>query len=193
MKSAQELYQSYIELDIANQDEAFYHGWMASFSSEEKELFLNYLREKEQKQEERKPGLIFLTENMFKSGQPVAQGEVLIWMKKYAPQSVLNAVAGLKNLQPMKLENDQLIVGHSESGHHHVLEPVAEQESISNVVRALIDAANDSFMLLEAKSDFQLVHLRSTDTHGGFVFPPGEYIRGIREEQSIEGWRRVQD
>lgn len=136
--------------------------------------------------------MIFLTEEMFKSGKPVAQGEVLIWMKKYAPKPVLDAMSSLK-LSPMTLENDQLIVGHSETSHHHVLEPVMETEHISNVVQGLIDAANDSYMLLNAKSDFKLVHLRGTDTHTGFVFPPGEYIRGVREEQTVEGWRRTVD
>lgn len=136
--------------------------------------------------------MIFLTEDMFKSGQPVAQGEVLFWMRKYAPASVLNGMAGL-SLKPMKLENDRLIVGHSETGHHHVLEPVRTDAHISQVVQGLIDSANDSFMLLTATEDFKLVHLRSTDTHAGFVFPKGEYIRGLREEQTVDGWRRVAD
>lgn len=136
--------------------------------------------------------MIYLTEDMFKAGQPVAQGEVLIWMTKYAPQSVLDKTANL-NLAPMKLEEDKLIVGHSETGHHHVLEPVDESLRISDVVQGLIDTANDTFMLLSAKEPFQLKHLRSTDTHGAFVFPAGEYIRGIREEQTVEGWRRVAD
>jgi hypothetical protein len=134
----------------------------------------------------------FLTENMFMSGQPVAQGEVLIWMKKYAPKSVLEKMAGL-TLSPMILENDQLIVGHSESGHHHVLEPVRADVHINDVVQGLIDSANDSFMLLNASEEFKIVHLRGTDTHEGFVFPKGEYIRGLREEQVPEGWRRVAD
>ena len=136
--------------------------------------------------------MIFLTEDMFKSGQPAAQGEVVIWMKKYAPKSVLDLTAKLK-LSPMKLENDQLIVGHSETNHHHVLEPVREHVHISSVVQGLIDTANDSFMLLNATESFKLVHMRENDTHTGFVFPAGEYIRGIREEQTVEGWRRVAD
>lgn len=134
----------------------------------------------------------FITEEMFKSGRPVAQGEVLIWMRKYAPKSVVSATANLK-FSPMKLENDKLIVGHSETGHHHVLEPVREGVHISQVVQGLIDAANDTYMLLTASEEFKVVHLRSTDTHGGFVLPAGEYIRGIREEQSVKGWRRVAD
>lgn len=136
--------------------------------------------------------MIYLTEEMFKSGKPVAQGEVLIWMKKYAPESVLKAVAGLKNMKPMKLENDQMILGHSETGHHHVLECV-HPVHISKAAQALIDETNDTFVELRLSEDCKLVHQRVTDTHKGFIFPAGEYIRGIREEQSPEGWRRVSD
>lgn len=134
-----------------------------------------------------------LTEAMFKSGKPVAQGEVLIWMKKYAPKSVLEGVAALKNMKEMKLEKGQLILGHSESGHHHVLEPVNKKSTILKAALALIDAANDTFVELKLNEPCQIVHLRQFDTHGGFILPPGEYIRGIREEQSVEGWVRVAD
>lgn len=137
--------------------------------------------------------MITITEDMFKSGQPIAQGEVLIWMKKYAPASVLKAVAGLKNMTDMKLENDQLILGHSETGHHHVLECVKPNVHISKAAQALIDAANDTFVELRLLEDCKLVHQRGTDTHAGFVLPAGDYIRGIREEQFPEGWRRVAD
>jgi len=137
--------------------------------------------------------MIHLTEDMFKSGKPVAQGEVLIWMKKYAPESVTKAIAGLKSMTAMKLENGQLILGHSETGHHHVLESVRPSVSISKVAQALIDQTNDTFVELKLYEDCKLVHQRGHDTHAGFVLPAGEYIRGIREEQSPEGWRRVQD
>lgn len=136
---------------------------------------------------------MFLTEDMFKSGRPVAQGEVLIWMKKYAPESVLKSVSGLKNIQEMTLENGRLILGHSETGHHHVLEPVRKEITIDKAAKAFIDKANDTYIELTLFENCELVHLRNNDTHASFVFPPGEYIRGIREEQSPEGWRRVQD
>lgn len=136
---------------------------------------------------------INLTEDMFKSGKPIAQGEVLIWMKKYAPESVLKGIAALKNLKEMKLEKGMLILGHSESGHHHVLEPVDKKTTISKAALALIDAANDTFVELKLSEPCQIVHLREFDTHGGFVFPAGEYIRGLREEQTVEGWVRVAD
>ncbi len=136
--------------------------------------------------------MIHLTEDMFKSGQPFAQGEVLIWMRKYAPQSVLSGLAGL-TLSPMKLENDQMILGHSETGHHHVLEPVDKTVHISKAAQALIDGANDTFVELKLFEPCALRHQRGTDTHDAAVFPAGEYIRGLREEQTPEGWRRVAD
>lgn len=137
--------------------------------------------------------MTYLTEDMFKSGRPVAQGEVLIWMKKYAPESVLRTLEGLKNMQEMKLENGQMILGHSETGHHHVLEPVRAKITIDKAAQALIDSANDTFIELTLHEDCKLVHLRGHDTHGSFVFPAGEYIRGLREEQTPAGWVRVQD
>ena len=136
---------------------------------------------------------IQLTESMFASGKPVAQGEVLIWMKKYAPKAVLDGLAKLKNLQPMTLEKGMLILGHSETGHHHVLEPVNKKSTISRAAQALIDQANDNFIELRLAEPCQIVHLRSFDTHGGFILPPGDYIRGIREEQKVQGWVRVAD
>lgn len=134
-----------------------------------------------------------LTEEMFSTGKPFAQGEVLFWMKKYAPKAILEKLAGLKNMVDMKLENDKLILGHSETGHHHVLEPVNKSVHISKAARALIDSTNDMLVELKLNEPCEIIHLREFDTHKGAIFPKGEYIRGIREEQSVEGWVRVQD
>jgi len=136
--------------------------------------------------------MITLTENMFACGKPVAQGEVNIWMKKYAPKRVLDMLKEGK-MSPMKLEHGKLIMGHSETGHHHVLEPVDKSVPISKAAQALVDETNDMIVDLKILRECQLVHMRGSDTHGGFVLPPGEYVRGIREEQSPEGWRRVAD
>lgn len=135
--------------------------------------------------------MITLTEEMFSTGKPIAQGEVLIWMKKYAPKEVLGRVGD--GFEEMKLENDQFIIGHSETGHHHVLEPVDRTIPISKAARALIDRATDMWMDLKLLEPCKLVHQRGFDTHEGFILPAGEYIRGIREEQTPEGWRRVAD
>lgn len=137
--------------------------------------------------------MIHLTEEMFKSGKPVAQGEVLIWMKKYAPKSVLEGLAKLNDLKEMPLENGMMILGHSESGHHHVLEAVSKKVPLSRAAQALIDSANDNFVELKIFHACALVHKRDIDTHTGFILPPGDYIRGIREEQTVQGWVRVAD
>ena len=136
--------------------------------------------------------MITITEGMLSSGQPIAQGEVLIWSKRHAPASVLNGMVNLK-LSEMTMQDGQIILGHSETGHHHVLEPVNKAVSISKAAIVLVDAANDSFVELRLYEDCALVHLRQHDTHDSIVLPPGEYIRGIREEQTPEGWRRVAD
>lgn len=136
--------------------------------------------------------MIHLTEEMFSTGKPVAQGEVLIWMKKYAPEAILNGLSKLK-LEPMKLEDGHLILGHSETGHHHILEAVRPEIHISKAAQALIDSANDNFIELKLIEPCALRHLRDNDTHKALVFPAGDYIRGIREEQIPDGWRRVAD
>lgn len=134
-----------------------------------------------------------LTEDMFKSGKPFAQGEVLIWMKKYAPKAVLERLAALKNMQDMSLDKDMLILGHSETGHHHVLEPVNKKIKISRAAQALVDMANDTLIELKLSQPCEIIHLRGFDTHSPVVLPPGDYVRGIREEQSVQGWVRVSD
>lgn len=136
--------------------------------------------------------MITITEEMFKSGKPIAQGEVLIWMKKYAPKRILDLLAN-GEFEELKLEHGKMILGHSETGHHHVLEPVDKTIPISKAAQALIDTTNDLIVDLKIANDCNLVHLRGNDTHKGFMLPAGEYVRVIREEQSPEGWRRVAD
>lgn len=136
---------------------------------------------------------IHLTEEMFATGKPFAQGEVLFWMKKYAPKAIKNGLAKLKNMQELKLENGQLILGHSETGHHHVLEPVNKAIHISKAAQALIDSTNDMLVDLKLLEPCELIHMRGFDTHKTVVLPAGEYIRGIREEQTVQGWVRVAD
>ena len=116
---------------------------------------------------------------------------LFIWMKKHAPKEVLAKIGD--GFEELKLENDQMILGHSETGHHHVLEPVNKTVPISKAVTALIANATDMWMDLKLFEPCALIHQRGFDTHKGFILPAGEYIRGIREEQTPEGWRRVAD
>ena len=60
--------------------------------------------------------MIELTEDMFKTGQPFAQGEILLWREEYAPKEILEAVAeGSNDFEPYKLEKDEFMIGHSET------------------------------------------------------------------------------
>lgn len=136
---------------------------------------------------------IHLTKEMFKSGQPIAQGEARIWLKEHAPKSLLEKLGTLKNLQELKLENGQLIVAHSESGHHHVLEPVDKSVSISKAASLLIDSTNELIGEIILSQECALMHGRSNDNHQAYIFPTGEYIRVIDEESTPEGWKRVVD
>lgn len=135
--------------------------------------------------------MITLTEEMFSIGRPVAQGEVLIWMKKYAPEEVLAKIGD--GFEELKLEHGQMIIGHSETGHHHVLEPVDKSVPISRAAKALIDSATDMWMDLKLLEPCKLIHQRGFDTHKGLILPAGDYIRRIREEQTPNGWQRTID
>ena len=73
---------------------------------------------------------------------------------------------GAKRVQPV---NGKHIVGHSETGHHHVLERETTElydlpESISKFARILVVEDPDI-----------LVHQRPYDTHESIAVPPGKY------------------
>jgi hypothetical protein len=92
---------------------------------------------------------------------------------------------------PMNKENGHFIIGHSETGHHHVLE--AERVSVfadpdapqgMTILYAILDSAGS------------LNHLRSHDTHAPHAFDPGDVImfRTDREYDPYEELaRRVAD
>lgn len=137
--------------------------------------------------------IITLTKDVFKTGQPIAQGELRIWAKEYAPKSILNALGKLKNLTELKATGDMLIVGHSESGAHHVLERVDKQIPVSKSAQVMIDAANDMLCEFKLHEDMKLTHLRPTDNHKAYLLPAGDYIQSVDQENTVEGWRKVQD
>ena len=75
------------------------------------------------------------------------------------------------NVKPLHRENGQLIIGHSETGHHHVLEAervqVFEADTAPEGMRVL-------YALLETPGE--LKHLRGFDTHAPQAFEPGVYM-----------------
>lgn len=68
---------------------------------------------------------------------------------------------------------NKITVGHSESGHHHVLE--AEQ----GVVIKMYELDGKTYLDLPSKAN--LIHQKQFESHETQTFVPGIYIREIRQ------------
>lgn len=110
---------------------------------------------------------------------PIAQGDVLL-----IPISRADVDENTR-------EASDLIVGHSETGHHHVVEVPAT----SRTVRLETDSPLVSYLLSDAPY-IDIVHKRSYDTHETLRLPAGPdraWLVRNQREYTPEGWRRVQD
>lgn len=105
-----------------------------------------------------------------------AQGDVLIRRVGAIPNVPVNSVAP---------ENGHLIITHSETGHHHVM----EGDRVEMVT--LADDALRSFLTVHETAT--LTHLRDHDTHEAIQFYPGVYEVRRQREYTPEGYRRAQD
>lgn len=85
-------------------------------------------------------------------------------------------------------ENNKLIVAHSESGHHHVIDLVRSKQA-----DMLISKTNELMGRLVLGEDCEVEHLRSHDTHDTLKLEKGNYVLRYRREYTPEGLRRVQD
>lgn len=109
-----------------------------------------------------------------------AQGEITIRRVETLP-------AGVK---PLELEGGKFIIGHSETGHHHVMDrrnkAVFESTKAPAGMRVL-------YAVLESTSE--LVHERGHDTHETITFEPGiyEFRLGREFDPYAELARRVAD
>ena len=87
--------------------------------------------------------------------------------------------------KPIKAEKGNNIVGHSETGHHHVVPAVDAH---------LFQAANDPMtMYLHVINETTLKHMKGFDTHEPVKVKPGKYIVPHQREGSMKGWRPVAD
>lgn len=114
-------------------------------------------------------------------------------MEYYARQgevSIFIVDEAMPDWPELEREDGQLIVGHSETGHHHVLE---RPESVE-VVRKPSTGALDIMRML-VKEPTRLVHMRGHDTHNPIDLPPGNYeIRGqIERDPYADAIRRAAD
>ena len=81
--------------------------------------------------------------------------------------------------------NGKIIIGHSETGHHHVME--AERTTMYRLPDSILDC------LLVVNQPDELKHLREFDTHEPISFAPGTYKAVTAREYTPEGWRRSED
>lgn len=105
-----------------------------------------------------------------------AQGDILVTKIDELPTG----------LSPMKQEGGKYVVAHSETGHHHVVEPTDA---------VVYEAANDPFVLFVVPSkDTDITHLRSFHTHAPLTLKGGNVYRINRQrEYTPEGFRRAAD
>lgn len=110
-----------------------------------------------------------------------AQGDVMIIRVDDIPS----------HAAPVAREGGALIVTHSETGHHHVIERPR--------VDMYADESDPLHAWLEVHGEVglpdiaELVHKRSFDTHETLELPPGKYSVRRQREFTPEGWQRVQD
>ena len=104
-----------------------------------------------------------------------AQGDILIRRVSSVPDDV-------KVVTP---EGRDLIVTHSETGHHHVME--ADRVEMFEC----LDEALRCFLVVHKQAT--LTHLRDHDTHDPIQFEPGTYEVRRQREYTPEGYRRVAD
>lgn len=110
----------------------------------------------------------------------VAQGE--IYMRR-----ICKLPDGLKKVES---ENGFFIIGHSETGHHHVVEKSKNIQWFSSD-----DPMITYLQVIEATDETETVlkHLRTFDTHEPIKFDPGIYEIRNGREATPEGWRKTVD
>jgi len=90
-----------------------------------------------------------------------------------------------KDAVEVKPEGNHLIITHSETGHHHVMEKEKAK---------LYTLPNDIMKCLLVVDDpVALEHLRDYDTHEPIQFDKGNYLVHRQREYTPEGFRKVQD
>lgn len=104
-----------------------------------------------------------------------AQGDVLIRKVDAIPATAKRVPA----------EGGHVIVTHSETGHHHVME--------AKKVDMYCDAENPLLAWIKVNRPAKLEHLRPHDTHEAIRFAPGVYEVRRQREYVAEGFRRVAD
>jgi hypothetical protein len=112
-------------------------------------------------------------------GKVAAQGEAFFRRLDDIPETV-------KQVHP---ENGVVIVAHSETGHHHVMD--ASNVTLLERTDPLGEGLRILHMIVKEPTEHE--HLRSHDTHEPIMFPAGNYEVRLQREYTPEGFRRVAD
>jgi hypothetical protein len=104
-----------------------------------------------------------------------AQGDILIRKVSALPD----------NVQRVDPENGVVIVTHSETNHHHVMDASCVE------MYRLPDSIMDCLLVVNEPTTLE--HLRNFDTHEPILFQPGTYHVRRQREYTPEGFRRVED
>lgn len=113
------------------------------------------------------------------------QGDVmLINLDAYTPEQIKEMGFEVCTLEE-SLDGENVIVTHSESGHHHVIER-------SKVVQMLISKTNAFIGKLKLEDATTIEHLRSFDTHEAITLPKNVGFKRQRE-YTPKGYRKAQD
>ena len=110
-----------------------------------------------------------------------AQGEALFRRVDAAP-------TGAAEVAP---EGGRLILAHSETGHHHVMDAAAA--TLWTLPADHPAPAGVQILYLIVREPTTLEHLRPFDTHEPILFEPGVYEVRRQREYAPEGYRRVED
>jgi len=86
-----------------------------------------------------------------------AQGELTITRVVRAPKNIGDVIAPV---------DGKLIVGHSETGHHHVVDADC----------AILTRVDEFTAYLDVKKSTRVDHLRGYDTHPSIALQPGMYL-----------------
>lgn len=95
------------------------------------------------------------------------------------------------NLREAKeaIENGELVITHSETGHHHIMDRKKAVMFMADGRRS----GEGMVAYLEVKEDTPIIHKRSHDTHEPILFTKGFYEVRRQREYTPEGFRRVED
>lgn len=114
----------------------------------------------------------------YEGNLPVAQGDMLIQRIDDLPDG----------LEPVKSEDGNFILTHSESGHHHV---VKERPGVEYYQPA--NDNNVAYLVVNNPEPALVEHLRDFDTHEPYSLPAGKYRIRRQIESAPEGFVRVLD